>query len=36
VIEVIDERLNIEPLMPEIKRIVGNNGIITIHEVDAI
>jgi PII-like signaling protein len=36
VIEVIDERLNIEPLLPEIKRIIGNNGIITLHEVDAI
>lgn len=36
VIEVIDEKLNIEPLLPEIKRIVGGNGIITIHEVDAI
>jgi PII-like signaling protein len=36
VIEAIDERLNIEPLLPEIKRIVGGNGIITIHEVDAI
>ena len=36
VIEAIDEKLNIEPLLPEIKRIVGGNGIITIHEVDAI
>ncbi len=36
VIEVIDEKLNIEPLLPEIKRIVGGNGVITIHEVNAI
>lgn len=36
VIEVIDEELNIERLLPEIKRIVRENGIITIHEVDAI
>lgn len=36
VIEAIDEKLNIEPLLPEIKRLVGGNGIITIHEVDAI
>jgi PII-like signaling protein len=36
VIEAIDEKLIIEPLLPEIKRIVGGNGIITIHEVDAI
>lgn len=35
-IEVVDERLNIEPILPEIKRIVGDNGLITIHEVDAI
>lgn len=36
VIEAIDEKINIEPLLPEIKRIVGDNGLITIHEVDAI
>lgn len=36
VIEAIDEKLNIEPLLPEIKRIVGGNGVITMHEVDAI
>ncbi len=36
VIEVIDEKLNIEPLLPEIKRIIGGNGVITIHEVNAI
>ena len=35
-IEVVDETLNIEPLLPEIKRIVGDNGLITIHEVDAV
>jgi PII-like signaling protein len=36
IIEVVDERLNIEPLLPEIKRIVGVNGLITIHEVEAV
>ena len=35
-IEVVDETLNIEPLLPEIKRIIGDNGLVTIHEVDAV
>jgi PII-like signaling protein len=35
VIEVIDEKQKIEPLLPEIKRIVDDNGLITIHNVDA-
>jgi PII-like signaling protein len=32
----VGESLNIEPLLPEIKRIVGDNGLITLHEVDAV
>lgn len=36
IIEVVEERLNIEPLIPEIKRIVQDNGLITIHEVDVV
>jgi len=35
-IEVIDEKSKIEPLLPQIKRMVGDNGIVTLHEVDSI
>ena len=36
VIEVIDKKEKIEPLLIEIKRMVGDNGLITAHEVDMI
>src|SRR6266540_2899248 len=36
VIEIIDERSKIEPLLPQIKRMVDDNGIITLNEVEAI
>ena len=36
VIEIIDERLKLEPLLPQIKRIVDDNGIVTLYEVEAI
>lgn len=36
VIEVVDEKKKLEPLLPEIKRIVGDNGLVTLHEVDVI
>jgi PII-like signaling protein len=32
VIEVIDEQSKLEPLLPELKRIVGDNGIVSIQE----
>jgi uncharacterized protein len=35
VIEVIDERSKLEPL-PELKMMVNDNGIVTIHEIDVI
>ncbi len=35
-IEVIDERSKLEPILPQIKRMVGDNGILTIQEVLAI
>jgi PII-like signaling protein len=34
VIEVIDEQIRFEPLLPQIKRMVNDNGIISLHEVD--
>ncbi|MFI5425177.1 MAG: DUF190 domain-containing protein [Nitrososphaerales archaeon] len=36
VIEIIDEKSKLEPLLPPIKRIVDDNGIVTLHEVEAI
>jgi len=36
VIEVIDERSKLEPLLPDLKMMVNDNGIVTIHEVDVI
>lgn len=32
VIEVIEEPAKLEPLLPQIKRMVNDNGIVTIHE----
>lgn len=34
VIEVIDEKRKLEPLLPQLKRMVDDNGIITLHEVE--
>jgi uncharacterized protein len=36
VIETIDEEENIEPLLIPIKRMIDDNGIITIHEVNVV
>ena len=36
IIEVIDEQSRLEPLLPELKRIVGDNGLVTIQEVYAL
>ena len=36
VIEIIDERSKLESLLPQIKRMVDDNGIVTLHEVEAI
>jgi len=35
-IEVIDEQSKLEPLLPEIKQIVDDDGLVTINEVDVI
>jgi PII-like signaling protein len=35
-IEVIDEGNKLEPLLPQIKRMIGDNGIVTLQEVDVI
>jgi len=36
IIEVIDEQTKLEPLLPQIKRMIDNNGLITLHQVDII
>jgi hypothetical protein len=36
IIEVIDEQSKLEPLLPDLKRIVGDNGLVTIQEIDVI
>ena len=32
IIEVIDEESKLEPLLPELKQIVGDNGLVTVQE----
>lgn len=34
VIEVIEEREKLEPLLVQIKSMVDDNGLVTVHEVD--
>ena len=36
IIEVIDEESKLEPLLPELKQIVGDNGLVSIQEVYTI
>jgi uncharacterized protein len=36
IIEIIDEKSKLEPLLPNLKMMVDDNGLVTIHEVDII
>lgn len=36
VIEVVDEKSKLEPLLPQIKRMVADNGIVTLHEANLL
>jgi len=36
IIEVIDEQSKLEPLLPELKRLVGDNGLVSIQEIYVI
>jgi uncharacterized protein len=36
IIEVVDEQIKLEPLLPELKLIVGDNGLVTIQETYVI
>jgi len=35
-IEVIDEKIKIEPLLPELKKLIGDNGLISLNDVQVI
>ena len=35
-IEVIDEREKLEPLLPQLKRMINDNGLVTLHEVEML
>jgi PII-like signaling protein len=36
IIEIIDEKTKLEPLLLDLKRMINDNGLVTIHEVDTI
>ncbi|HEY3094823.1 MAG TPA: DUF190 domain-containing protein, partial [Nitrososphaera sp.] len=36
IMEVVDEQSKLEPLLPQIRRMVDDNGIVTLHEVDLL
>jgi hypothetical protein len=35
-IEVIDELSKIESILPDVKKVVGDNGLVTVHEIGII
>ncbi len=35
-IDIVEERSKLEPLLPQIKHLINDHGIITLHEVDVI
>ena len=35
-IEIVDDREKLEPLLIPLKRMVDDHGLVTIHKVDAI
>ncbi len=35
-IEVIDELTKLEEILPEIKDVIGDNGLVTLHEVGVV
>ena len=36
IIEVIDEQTKLEPLLPELKRIISDNGLVSITDVQVL
>jgi len=35
-IEAVDEKSKLEPLLQQVKKMVGDSGLITLHEVDVV
>ncbi len=35
-IDVVDEKQKLEPLLHEIKKLVNDNGLVTLHEVEVL
>jgi len=35
-IEVIEEKAKLESMLPDIKKIIGDNGLVTLHDVDVL
>ena len=35
-IEAVDEKPKLEPLLPQVKKMVGDSGLITLHKVDVV
>ena len=36
IIEIVDQQSKLEPLLSQIKRMVGDNGLVTLQNVDTI
>ncbi|MFZ0183395.1 MAG: DUF190 domain-containing protein [Nitrosotalea sp.] len=36
IMEIVDDKSKIESILPEIKKIVDGNGLVTMHEVDCL
>jgi hypothetical protein len=36
VIEVVDELKKLEAILPEIKEVIGDNGLVTLHEIGVL
>lgn len=36
IIEMVDEKEKLQPLLPQIKQMVDDNGLVTVHEVDVL
>ena len=36
IIEVIDKQAKLEPLLPELRRLIGDNGLVTVQDTYAV
>lgn len=36
IIEVVEELAKIESILPDVKKVIGDNGLVTIHEVGSV